>query len=144
MIYISLSLSLYLPLFYYLSIPLSLYFYMSLLLFLHFYLYLSLPISIFLLLSLFIFLSLCLLISLSHYLSLDLSRPNRGIAKASRGRHGAQGGGVDVNKITSSNWSISKLGLFQFLNLAIDTDAESWLGISSSKVASSAVCVSCF
>ena len=35
-------------------------------------------------------------------LSLDLSQVNHGAAKASRGRHGTEGGGVDVDKI---NWS---------------------------------------
>ena len=40
------------------------------------------------------------LLSLSR--SLDLSRPNRGVSEASRARHGAEGGGVDVDKITSS------------------------------------------
>ena len=74
-------------------------------------------------------------------LSLDLSRPIRGVAKGSRGRHRVEGDGVDADKITSSSWSWSKLGLIQFLKLAIDTYTESWLGISPSRVASSAVCV---
>ena len=76
-------------------------------------------------------------------LSLDLLRPNRGVAEASRGRHGEEGGGVDVDKITFISLSRSKLVLIQFFNLAFDTETESWLGISPSRVASSAVCVFC-
>ena len=62
-------------------------------------------------------LSLSLLLSLS--LSLDLSRPIRGEAKASRGGHGLEGGGADVDKITSSKQSRSKLGLISVFNLAL-------------------------
>ena len=36
-------------------------------------------------------------------LSLARAQPNRGVAEDSRGRHGAERGGVDVDKITSSS-----------------------------------------
>ena len=52
-----------------------------------------------------------------------------------------EGGGVDVDKITSSSRSQSKLGFISIFTLVFDTDTESWLGISPSRVASSAVCV---
>ena len=84
---------------------------------------------------------------LTHYrqtslsLSLTLLQPNCGVAEASRGWHRVEGGGVDLDKITSSSWSRSKLGLIQFFYLVFDTETESWLGISPSRVDSSAVCV---
>ena len=48
---------------------------------------------------------------------------------------------MDVDKITLSGLSRSKLGLIQFFTLAIDTKTKSWLWISPSRVASSGVCV---
>ena len=68
--------------------------------------------------------------------SLSLARLNRGVAEASWVRHGVEGGGVDVDKITlSSDHEVSWV-YFSFFNLAFDTETESWLGILPSKVAS--------
>ena len=63
---------------------------------------------------------------------------------ASWGGHRLEVGGVDVDKMTLSKQSRSKLGLISIFNLAFDTETESCIGISPSRVDSSAVCVSSF
>ena len=88
---------------------------------LYLYLYLSLSLSLSLSISFYLSLSLCLF--------LYLSQPIRGKAEANRGRHGLEGGGADVDKITSSKQSRSKLSLISVFYLAYDTETESWLRI---------------
>ena len=61
------------------------------------------PVSLSIFYSFAFSLSLTHSLSLSISLSLDISRPNRGIAEAGRGKHGLEGGGLDVDKITSSS-----------------------------------------
>ena len=62
----------------------------------------------------FLSLSLSLSISLSISRYLDLSWPIWGEAETSRGGHGSEGGGTNVDKITLSKQAQSKLGLILF------------------------------
>ena len=62
------------------------------------------------------YLSFSLSLSLSLYLSLslDLSRPNRGEAEVSRDRLEEEGGGADVNSVSSSGGHKVSCVLFNF------------------------------
>ena len=104
------------------------------------------PLSLSLSFSLSLSLSLSLSISLSISLWISISRDrSEGEAEdQSVSDTGWKEVGGDVDKITLSEKSRSKLGKYFSFNLAFDTQTEFRLGISPFRMASSAVCVSSF
>ena len=117
-----------------LSLSISLSFSISIYLYLSIYLSISMFVCFSLSLSLGLSLSISLSLDISLNLSLSLVQPIRGVAVASWGVHGLEVVGVDVDQITSSKQSRSKLGLISIFNFAFDTETESWLRISPSRV----------